>query len=208
MNYPYLKHKYSLHKPFEGIAEAVKGKTMLCEGKLRFLYELAIITDILPGDIAEAGVWEGGACYLLASVSSKTIHALDSWVGLPAALSYDRVDNFEMGEGWGACKVPVEFLSEFGSQVVFHHGLFSNTLPGLAPCVFSLVHVDVDRYDSTKECIEFFWPRVVPGGFIIFDDYGFWGTPGATKAINEYIAICSNYSRILNFDTVLAMERS
>jgi O-methyltransferase len=48
--------------------------------------------------------------------------------------------------------------------------------------------VDADLYTSVRECCEFFWPRMVNGGVVVFDDYGFSNCPGAKKAIDEYFA--------------------
>ncbi|MBI77848.1 MAG: dTDP-6-deoxy-L-hexose 3-O-methyltransferase [Rhodospirillaceae bacterium] len=53
--------------------------------------------------------------------------------------------------------------------------------PGLK---ISLLHIDVDLYESTKCVLENFFPYVVKGGVVILDDYGAF--PGANKAIDEY----------------------
>ena len=42
-------------------------------------------------------------------------------------------------------------------------------------------HIDVDIYQSVRDCISFIYPRLSPGGFMIFDDYGFPKLPGCTK---------------------------
>jgi O-methyltransferase len=42
----------------------------------------------------------------------------------------------------------------------------------------------VDTYLSAKEIFEYVWPRLVIGGIIIFDDYGFWTCEGVTKYFN------------------------
>ena len=53
---------------------------------------------------------------------------------------------------------------------------------------FCFVHVDVDLFEPTRESIAFFYPRMVPGGVMLFDDYGFVTCPGATRAIDEFTA--------------------
>ena len=47
------------------------------------------------------------------------------------------------------------------------------------------MHVDVDVYQPTRDSIEYFYPRLVPNGVIVCDDYN-W--PGARKAIEEVCA--------------------
>jgi O-methyltransferase len=52
----------------------------------------------------------------------------------------------------------------------------------------SWVHIDVDIYQSVRDCIRFLYPRLVPGGFMVFDDYGFPSCPGARRAVDEAFA--------------------
>jgi hypothetical protein len=63
--------------------------------------------------------------------------------------------------------------------------------PGWIPAAFDtraekryrFVHVDVDLYQPTKDSFEYFWPRLVPGGVMVCDDYN-W--PGARRAVEEF----------------------
>ena len=48
---------------------------------------------------------------------------------------------------------------------------------------FSFVHLDVDLYESTKESINFFSPRMIRGGIIVVHDYGC--SRGVRKAVDE-----------------------
>lgn len=51
----------------------------------------------------------------------------------------------------------------------------------------ALVHIDVDLYKPTYDCLEFFYSRMVQGGMIICDDYGFESCPGANKAFIDFM---------------------
>ena len=51
---------------------------------------------------------------------------------------------------------------------------------------FRFCHIDVDTYYSTKDCLNWIWKRLVKGGVIIFDDYGYSITEGVTKIVNEH----------------------
>jgi O-methyltransferase len=48
--------------------------------------------------------------------------------------------------------------------------------------------VDVDIYRSVLDCCRFFYPRLVTGGAIVFDDYGRNSCPGAKAAVDEFFA--------------------
>ena len=51
---------------------------------------------------------------------------------------------------------------------------------------FRFCHIDVDTYYSTKDCLNWIWERLVKGGVIVFDDYGYSITEGVTKIVNEH----------------------
>jgi len=46
----------------------------------------------------------------------------------------------------------------------------------------------VDIYQAVKDCIDWIYPRLVAGGFMIFDDYGFPSCPGERRAVDEVFA--------------------
>ena len=50
----------------------------------------------------------------------------------------------------------------------------------------SLLHFDVDLYDPTLFALEQLWDLVVPGGVVVFDEYGLppWG--GEAKAVDTF----------------------
>jgi hypothetical protein len=67
-------------------------------------------------------------------------------------------------------------------------GWFENTFPVVGAEIphVSLLHLDVDWYESTKLCLEHFYDKVAPGGFVVIDDYGYWS--GCKMAVDEFIA--------------------
>ena len=52
------------------------------------------------------------------------------------------------------------------------------------PKSIALLRLDTDWYASTKKELEVLYPRVVPGGIVIVDDYGHWR--GSKKAVDEF----------------------
>jgi O-methyltransferase len=49
-------------------------------------------------------------------------------------------------------------------------------------------HIDVDIYTAVRDCLEFIYPRLVPGGTVVIDDYGFPSCVGARRAVDEHFA--------------------
>jgi O-methyltransferase len=69
---------------------------------------------------------------------------------------------------------------------VIHQGIFPTTASAVEDALFSLVHIDVDIYRSVLDCCQFFYPRVVSSGLLVFDDYGSESCPGAKMAVDEF----------------------
>ncbi len=51
-----------------------------------------------------------------------------------------------------------------------------------------LVHIDVDVYQSARDVFDWAWARLVMGGVVVFDDYGFARCAGVTRLGNELAA--------------------
>lgn len=68
-------------------------------------------------------------------------------------------------------------------RVEVHRGWLPQSLSRVAEHRYRFVHVDVDLYEPTKGCFEYFYPRLEQGGMIVTDDYN-W--PGGRRAVNEF----------------------
>ena len=98
------------------------------------------------------------------------------------------VDRFRAGDLAGAsAKEVAELLAPYPS-VRLHVGSIPETLSSLAEGRVAWAHVDVDLYRSVHDCIEFLYPRLVAGGTLVFDDYGFPSCAGARRAVDEAFA--------------------
>jgi hypothetical protein len=65
-------------------------------------------------------------------------------------------------------------------------GDVSKTLPNHIPRKIALLRLDTDFYESTRDELLHLYPRLVIGGILIIDDYGYW--QGARKAVDEFLA--------------------
>jgi len=66
----------------------------------------------------------------------------------------------------------------------FHIGLLPDSGTAAMDRTFAFVHVDVDLFEGTLAALNWFYPRLHPGGIIITHDYTV--LPGPTKAFNEF----------------------
>lgn len=139
-------------------------------------------TAELPGVNAELGCYRGGSALAMARAApAKLLRLFDTFAGLPAD---------DVGEGihkQGHFAAPLEGVQKLlaGQRVEYHVGRFPATAAGLAEERYACVHVDGDLYETTRDAIAYFWPRLVPGGRMVFDDLDWPDTPGVARALQE-----------------------
>jgi hypothetical protein len=136
-----------------------------------------------PGAIAEVGVFRGGSARLICEVKGgKPLHLFDTFEGLPESSEEDRGIHREHQY---ACSIEEvrEYLKAY-ENVYFHQGLFPDSAAGVPDQQYCFVHFDVDLYEGTKACLEYFYPKMIPGGIMISHDYGLLA--GVEKAFHEF----------------------
>lgn len=172
-------------KEFNELFNEVKQHTFLGVNRLFFLYQFASHCVTLSGEAAEIGVYKGGSAKLIAKVFEKTpkqIHLFDTFTGFPKG----HPKNNELLSGGTDLNSVQSYLKEC-HNVVFHKGLFPDTAKELKQKKFCFVHIDADLYESTKNALELFYPRMISGGIIICADYtaSKYNSPG--KAITDFL---------------------
>jgi len=88
-----------------------------------------------------------------------------------------------------ACRTLLEKTIRYdGSHIHYHQGWFQETLPLQSGAIkhIAILRLDGDWYASTKVCLDHLFEKVVPGGFVIIDDYGTYD--GCRKAVGEFLA--------------------
>jgi len=153
------------------------------------------VTEDIAGDIVECGCARGGSAALMALTlrqmgARRRLWLFDTFEGLPAPSSGDP--DFEIADLFtGTCVGTLDevrgLFERLGiaDDVTFVKGLFQETLPAASiPCI-AVLHIDGDWYESVKACLDSLYDKVVPGGVIQLDDYGYWA--GARKAVDEFL---------------------
>jgi O-methyltransferase len=148
----------------------------------------------VEGDVAECGVLTGGTAHLLAATmanegSPATFHLFDTFGGMPDTADPAR-DFHAPGDFAETSLERVRSRLAAYPNVRFHPGFVPDTFAELDDETrFALVHVDLDSYPSVRDACAGLWPRVVPGGAMIFDDYGFRHLRhAARRAVDEYFS--------------------
>jgi O-methyltransferase len=162
----------------------------------------------LPGRQVECGVFNGCsalACCLARRAidpgfSGAGLHLIDSFEGLSPPTTKDWFDLGTAAEPAAASAPPLWPPQGFTAGIdtvrpVFadfpgvelHKGWIPQVLEQLPDARWSFVHIDVDLYEPTRACLDYFLPRLVPGGVILCDDYGSLMFPGAARAWDERV---------------------
>jgi acyl-CoA synthetase (AMP-forming)/AMP-acid ligase II len=165
---------------------------------------LRLLESVLPldGDVAECGVWKAATLipvglFLRQRGISKTAYGFDSFEGLDESVEID----IEMGGArehrkkiGGFSDTSYEELvakvNRYGlsHSVKLVRGYFNETLGPYADRSFCFVHLDCVIYESYRQCLDFFYPRLVRGGIILIDEYHDPPWPGCTAAVDEFLA--------------------
>jgi len=163
-------------------------KLLLSDHEAHQLMRMVRSTAKVPGDIAEVGTYKGVSAKLIAEArgdqSKKTLYLFDTFEGLPELQDIDR-SQFQKGQYGAGMYEVADYLCTY-PNIALYSGIFPASAGPIEEKKFSFVHLDVDLYQSTKEALEFFYPRMTVGGVIVSHDY--LVTPGATKAVTEFMA--------------------
>jgi hypothetical protein len=159
-----------------------------------------VLTNGIPGDLIETGVWRGGATIFMRALlkawnaTNRLVWVADSFEGLPPPdveqypsdegdlhhtmahlrASYDEVrDNFRR---YGLLDEQVRFLK----------GWFKDTLPVAPIEKLAVMRLDGDMYESTTDALRHLYPKLSSGGYVIVDDYG--AVPACRAAVEDFRA--------------------
>lgn len=203
------------------IVEKAEPFTMTSQERIYGLIEAVryLIRNQIKGDIVECGVWKGGSMLAIAEILSETnsvdrdLFLYDTYEGMSEPSEHDvnfsdqkakelltSNHNKEENAVWAYSSLDIvkKTMSNcLYPQEKIHYvkGKVEETIPSTLPDNIALLRLDTDWYESTKHELIHLFPKLVRGGVLVIDDYGFW--KGARKAVDEYFAE-NNISILLN----------
>jgi O-methyltransferase len=172
----------------------------------------------IDGDIVECGVWKGGSMLAIAETLNRhqshhrRLYLYDTFEGMSAPTEEDvshddlRAEKLLQSDTnknenlvWAystleQVKQTMGLSAYPENQIQYIKGKVEDTIPQNLPDRIALLRLDTDWYESTKHELVHLFPKLVPGGVLIIDDYGYW--KGARKAVDEYFK--ENNVRILD----------
>jgi O-methyltransferase len=197
---------YSRRMPREHLEPRVDGRDWpfggLTMGGLKRLDDLqgcveTLVAERITGDLIEAGTWRGGSSILMRATldtlgaDDRDVWVADSFQGFPGAGEGPVVDpaaeEMSMLE---FLSIPVEEVKAsferlgLGDGVRFVPGFFAQTMPKLRGRSWSLVRLDGDSYEATRDCLDALYPGLAKGGYLVVDDYG--AIEVCRRAVDDY----------------------
>jgi hypothetical protein len=171
------------------------------------IYDLSemVEKESISGAFVECGVWKGGCAATMAYIarkynSDRKIWLFDSFEGLPKPSEKDGIAaksrmTMNVKEETRKCIASVKDIEEIffkklkieRKKVLIRKGWFQNVLPNVKDEIgaIAILRIDADWYESTKSCFDNLYDNVVPGGYVVIDDYGHW--EGCRKAVDEFL---------------------
>lgn len=196
---PYTQDELDLYQRVEPYTMVSGRGTIFTHRVVRYIDQHSI-----PGDIVECGVYRGGQmmCAALTCQQPRHFWLYDTYTGMSDPGPYDirkgvhatkltKWRKHTVNHNW--CRADFDVVQQnlstvmSPSQFTMIKGDVCQTLQqGPWPERIAFLRLDTDWYDSTRAELEVLYPRVVPGGLVVFDDYHSWD--GAKKAVDEYFA--------------------
>jgi O-methyltransferase len=149
---------------------------------LAFIVEILSVPKDSPGCIVEAGCFKGGSTAkfsLFAKLVGRPLVVFDSFQGIPAneepqeksILGHSIKDAFPGGSFCGSLDEVRANVEKYGEIDVcrFVPGWFEDTMPHFNEPVCA-AFLDVDLASSTKSCLKYLYPLLIPGGVICSQD--------------------------------------
>ena len=145
------------------------------------------------GSLAEVGVYRGGTARLIHHyLPHRLLHLCDTFEGFreadtdaEATVTGIEVESRQFADT--SVNLVRDRIEPRNGNVVFHPGAFPESCKdSMRGEKFAFVHLDVDLYQPMLAALEFFYPSVVPGGYIVVHDYNAWH--GARRATDEFLS--------------------
>lgn len=146
----------------------------------------------VKGDFAELGVFLGKSSRVINYYTeNRNFYLFDTFSGFDdndldkedaaSKLSFDNFDNVNKAEVFA-------YIKQNGKGTVcIREGYFPETAADLESKKYAFVHLDCDLSEPIKARLEFFWPRLSPGGVIVIHDYISRKYPGVKVVVDEFI---------------------
>ena len=187
----YIKNNFAFNKKIQGTTKGIMDDLLWRHWIVSYAVKHATkFAKTENYNLVECGVeWGYTAFFALKTLTNNdkkmnsfSMHLYDAWQDM-------REEELLESEYWHVnlyknldIESTKKNLIEFKENLIFHQGYIPDSLikkPDPPDTIFYL-HIDLNSAKPTEYALEFFYPRLVIGGVILFDDYG-WDAYEDTK---------------------------
>lgn len=182
-------HKYDAYEAPQSIA-----------WRLHTLVWAAQNASKLDGDFVECGVFKGDFSWVMTQMLdfgklNKTFYLYDSFAGFSESLSspddfpeapdfFERAQKiYSEGDLFGDVKKRFAYLA----NVKVIKGFVPESFAQASPQQIAFLHLDLNSHAAEYAALEALFDRVVSGGYIVFDDYGWILARKQKDAIDRFM---------------------
>lgn len=170
-------------------------KESLAKQRKKVLTELSKMASFLDGDFVECGVYKGATTsYLIKNCKTK-IHLFDSWEGLSSLTEFDG--EYYKTQKWISDINEAKTKLKKYNNAFFYKGWIPSRFNEIKDSQISLLHLDLSLYQPTKDALNFFWSKMVPGGLVVCNFHEGYSI-GAEKAVKDFF---NNKLQLIEYPT-------
>jgi hypothetical protein len=143
--------------------------------RLWLLTRFARQCEVLEGSFAEFGTYRGGCAFMILALTEvERFYLFDTFKGIPSdrLTEHEALSDMAGALGDTSAGYVAQRLSRWAGRFELCPGDVFETLPQTETGPLSFVHMDLNAAAPTALALEYAYPRLVAGGMMAFDDYG------------------------------------
>lgn len=193
---------YKISKPYAwetavkkgGISVKLKRIERTYRDKVRFYSTWLQVERLkiqnIQGAFAEVGVYKGETARMVHEMDKdRKFYLFDTFNGFDKKdLQFENCNDEKFSPS-NFSDTNVNSVREFidgNENIFFIPGYFPESAAALPEELYAFIHLDVDLYKPTLAALQYFYPRLSPGGIILIHDYNHtW--EGLRRAVDEFI---------------------
>lgn len=164
------ENNYNHNNQYKGISDLLRELTIIFSNKS-------------PKTMIEIGSYMGESTMMFASIGLfKTIHSIEPHKGTESF-------NEKNGFGWVDIEREFKLNTRYFDNIIHHKDFSYNVVSKFEDNSIDFIYIDADhRYESVKQDLELYLPKLKKGGVIGGHDYHeSW--PGVCSAVDEVVGI-------------------
>ncbi|MDF1856728.1 TylF/MycF/NovP-related O-methyltransferase [Pseudooceanicola sp.] len=162
----------------------------------------------LKGDFVECGVLTGFSMGVVSDYvdfvqTGRRMYLYDTFEGIPEAYNSEARSNAAIEKMNAAGKETIYDIARLRfadtPNVQLVRGIVPDSFAEACPDQIAFLHIDMNSAASEIAALEALYDRVVPGGYIVFDDYGWTGYAAQKHAEDDWLG--ARGQRVLELPT-------